>query len=121
MGNGAMKDLRKLFNEQVDAEGSGKKELVDLVKVYRVDGADVRKGNIKFALGGHSYVYQDIPENEIWVEDLASDKMDFVMNATHELIERFLQKTLGYEYDQAHSIATVAEKKIRDKIKSMGK
>ena len=52
------KDSWKRFYKKLDSDGG--------INVFLVDGEYVRDNvTIEFALGGHHYVYDQIPENEI--------------------------------------------------------
>lgn len=86
-------------------------------KVFLIDGEFVRDElDINFCLGGHHYVYDFIPEEEIWVEEM-KDERDTKDNMGHEIYERRLMKEDGLEYEKAHEKALVYEKSLRDKEK----
>lgn len=94
-----------------------KKKLIyiyDDSKIYLVDGEEVRnKIYVDFTMGGHGYVYDFIPKDEIWIENLNS-VFDKKCTIIHELIERHLMKKYEYNYEKAHAISTRIEQKIRN-------
>ncbi len=78
-----------------------------------VDGDAVRDTQfIDFTMGGHHYIYDWIPENEVWIDNRMSDE-DIIATKIHELFERNLMKYAGYEYDAAHDGANMVEKITR--------
>ncbi len=92
------------------------------LKIERKSGFLVRyvKGRIvrqyidpKFLLGGHGYVYDYIPKNEVWIDD-AQDPREMKYPLTHELHEAKLMKQ-GMDYNSAHDFALAAEKHERRK------
>lgn len=92
----------------------------DGCKVYFVDGDAVRLQIVEFSLGGHHYVYPEIPEDEIWVED-TGDRQDNSDNVTHEITERIMMKYVDRDmsYDEAHEVASSIEELLR-KIEHYG-
>jgi hypothetical protein len=92
----------------------------DGCKVYFVDHDAVRLQIVEFSLGGHHYVYPEIPEDEIWVED-TGDRQDNSDNVTHEIVERIMMKYVDREmsYDEAHDVASSIEELLR-KIEHFG-
>jgi hypothetical protein len=77
-----------------------------------VDGGIVRRYiDPEFALGGHGYVYDYIPKNEIWI-DAKIDRREYKYTILHESTERDLM-IRGKNYDIAHDYATVKEKEAR--------
>lgn len=83
------------------------------IKIYLVDGKMVRNFFfVEYAEGGHDKVYDFIPENEIWIDEILSPKeIKFII--FHELRERnFMLK--GENYKEAHKRATLAEDYYRD-------
>jgi hypothetical protein len=80
-----------------------------------IDGEEVRnKISVDFTMGGHEFVYDYVPENEVWIEDLKSD-FDKLCTIIHELVERYIMGKYGTEYEEAHDIATKVEYQIRKK------
>jgi len=89
------------------------------LNVYRVDGRLVRSAfYIDFTEGGHDYVYDYVPKDEVWLDDdLVVAELPFV--AIHEIHERNLMKR-GWKYDDAHGSASTLEWTLRhhpEKIK----
>jgi hypothetical protein len=88
----------------------------DAVDVYVVDGMYVRDHlYVDYVEGGHGYVYDWIPKDEIWVEKLA-DNRDMWFNLQHEIYERNLMKNEGMDYEKAHGITAKREEKQRHKF-----
>lgn len=84
------------------------------IKVFLID-ADVVRDYYKtdFIEGGHGYVYDFIPLDEVWIEDrLDSQEIPYVL--LHELVERMLMKNMRIEYNTAHDIAAHAEYDARE-------
>ncbi len=77
------------------------KRLESNVGVWIVDGRLVRSVfDIDFTEGGHGYVYEFVPENEVWIDnDLEEVERPYVL--LHELHERNLMAK-GWTYDKAH-------------------
>jgi predicted transcriptional regulator len=85
------------------------------VTIMLIDGEEVRnKISVDFTMGGHEFVYDYVPENEVWIEDLKSD-FDKLCTIIHELVERYIMGKYGTEYEEAHDIATKVEYQIRKK------
>jgi len=85
------------------------------VTIMLIDGEEVRnKISVDFTMGGHEFVYDYVPENEVWIEDLKSD-FDKLCTIIHELVERYIMGKYGIEYEEAHDIATKVEYQIRKK------
>jgi len=85
------------------------------VTIMLIDGEEVRnKISVDFTMGGHEFVYDYVPENEVWIEDLKSD-FDKLCTIIHELVERYIMGKYGIEYEEAHDIATKVEHQIRKK------
>ncbi len=89
------------------------------VKVFLVDGDHVRNEiEVEYTLGGHHYVYEWIPEDEVWIE-VVPDVHDRLCNLFHELYERTVMKEYGFNYDVAHQMASSMELEYRHgKIKA---
>lgn len=96
--------VRKKFLEQYSN---------DNVKIWLVDGKMVRDFFfVEYAEGGHDRIYDFIPENEIWIDEiLSSAEIKFII--FHELRERNLMLK-GKNYREAHKRATLAEDFYRD-------
>ncbi len=86
------------------------------LKIYLVDGEAVRKDHIEFVAGGHGYVYDWIPKEEVWIDDNQKSKPDD-MEATikHELFEIGKMRDEGLSYDDAHELANKVESEERNK------
>ena len=99
------------------------------IKVYIVNGRLVRDYLfIDFTEGGHDFVYDFVPKNELWLDyDIRRTERDFVL--LHELYERNLMKK-GIKYEHAHkSVSTIEhfcrknpkilQEKINEEIKKI--
>ena len=68
-----------------DLDGKWKKvicETSDGIKVVEVDGNHIRDNiYVDYVLGGHHYVYDWIPEDEVWLVDDAGRRLLCVCNA----------------------------------------
>ena len=84
------------------------------ITLYLVKGEEVRnKIAVDFTMGGHGYVYEFVPKDEVWIDDRMSP-FDIGCTIIHELIERLIMMRDGLEYSEAHEIATNFEYKLRD-------
>jgi len=88
------------------------KKLESGVSVWIVVGRLVRSGfDIDFTAGGHDYVYEFVPENEVWIDDdIAEPERGYVL--VHELHERRLMAA-GWTYDKAHADSSKLELRCR--------
>lgn len=78
-----------------------------------VKGKEIRdSGNVEFIGGGNPYIYDFVPFEEIWLEDLG-DTDDMRKIFAHEMIESILMRDLGWTYDRAHDVANKAEGALR--------
>ena len=77
------------------------KKLENGASVWIVNGRLVRSVfDIDFTEGGHDYVYEFVPQNEVWIDDAIEEKeRGYVL--LHELHERNLMAT-GWSYNKAH-------------------
>lgn len=77
--------------------------------IWSIDGNLVRTlFFIDFTEGGHHFVYDFVPLNEIWIDnDLLPEEIPFVL--LHELHERKLMKKLDWKYPRAHRHASRLE------------
>jgi hypothetical protein len=84
------------------------KKIESGVNVWIVDGRLVRSVfDIDFTEGGHDYVYEFVPENEVWIDnDLEELERPYVL--LHELHERNLMAK-GWTYSKAHEDASKIE------------
>ena len=78
------------------------KKLGNGLSVWIVDGRLVRSVfDIDFTEGGHDYVYEFVPENEVWIDDaIVEPERSYVL--LHELHERNLMAS-GWNYSKAHA------------------
>jgi hypothetical protein len=92
-----------------------KKLTTSKIKVFIVDGETVRNQfNIDFTEGGHGYVYNFIPKDEIWIDnDIEPKERRYIL--AHEFYEMGLMKNKNIPYDQAHKLASRFEKDLRKK------
>lgn len=78
------------------------KTLENGTSVWIVNGRLVRSAfDIDFTEGGHDYVYEFVPENEVWIDD-AIVELERGYILLHELHERN-QMARGLPYSQAHA------------------
>lgn len=114
------RSLRALAKEEFcDLSPNGKHVLRiekkgELAVVY-VDGEIVRRTfDPEFVMGGHSLVYDYIPEKELWIDaKLEEAELPFILE--HEEGEYNLMKE-GSTYESAHDLVTVVEKNNRRKL-----
>jgi hypothetical protein len=67
--------------------------------------------DIDFTAGGHDYVYEFVPENEVWIDDdIIETERGFVL--LHELHERN-QMARGWAYSKAHADSSRLEFRCR--------
>ncbi len=78
------------------------KALESGLHVWIVNGRLVRSVfDIDFTAGGHGYVYEFVPENEVWIDDdIQEHERGFVL--LHELHER-KRMAAGWPYSKAHT------------------
>jgi len=99
------------------------KKEVDGFKVYSVDGDWIRTNlSIIFGHGGHGYVHEFIPHDEIWISthhwegcecnkgnsEVSKDYYDSCV--IHEITEYHLMKTGDLTYWPAHQLSLETEK-----------
>jgi hypothetical protein len=72
------------------------------LSVWIVNGRLVRSAfDIDFTEGGHDYVYEFVPENEVWIDnDIEEAERGYVL--LHELHERNRMSS-GWPYNKAHA------------------
>ena len=87
------------------------------INTYIVDGDYIRSNiNVDYVEGGHGYVYDYVPKDEIWVEEM-EDKKEMWFNFQHELYERALMKAdPKMDYNDAHDKAVKRETSQRHKL-----
>lgn len=88
------------------------KKLKTGLSIWIVDGRLVRSVfDPDFSEGGHEYVYEFVPENELWIDNsLTAAERPYVL--LHELHERKLMAQ-GQDYDTAHDVSSQLEHKLR--------
>ncbi len=88
------------------------KKLENGVSVWIVNGELVRSAfDIDFTAGGHDYVYEFVPENEVWIDDdIVEIERGYVL--LHELHERN-RMAAGWPYSKAHSESSRVEFRCR--------
>ena len=84
----------------------------DGIVVWSVRGEVVRDDlDVDFAIGGHGYNHDYIPEDEVWIERSMS-RRDFALAAAHEAAELLLMRR-GVGHDEAHEMAAGIERRLR--------
>ncbi len=88
------------------------KKLENNLSVWIVSGRMVRSVfDIDFTAGGHDYVYEFVPENEIWIDnDIMEQERAYVL--LHELNERN-RMAEGWPYQRAHAESSRKEYRCR--------
>jgi len=88
------------------------KKLASGVSVWIVNGRLVRSVfDIDFTAGGHDYVYEFVPQNEVWIDDdIEEAERGYVL--LHELHERNRMAS-GWDYDKAHAESSRLEYHLR--------
>jgi hypothetical protein len=78
------------------------KKLENGISVWIVNGRLVRSVfDIDFTEGGHDYVYEFVPQNEVWIDnDIEEKERGYVL--LHELHERNRMAN-GWPYNKAHA------------------
>ena len=82
------------------------------LSVWIVNGRLVRSAfDVDFTEGGHDYVYEFVPENEVWIDDAIEEpERGYVL--LHELHERN-RMAKGWPYDKAHAESSRLEYRYR--------
>lgn len=88
------------------------KKLENGLSVWIVNGRLVRSVfDIDFTEGGHDYVYEFVPGNEVWIDDAIEEKeRRYVL--LHELHERN-RMVSGWSYNKAHAESSRVEYRCR--------
>jgi hypothetical protein len=88
------------------------KKLENGVSVWIINGRLVRSVfDIDFTEGGHDYVYEFVPENEVWIDDAIEEKeRGYVL--LHELHEHNRMAS-GWPYNKAHAESSRLEYRCR--------
>ena len=81
----------------------------DKVSIFLVNGRAIRDlYKTDYVEGGHAYVYDWIPNDEIWIEkSVKPDEAPVIV--LHEFLERTLMKYRHFPYVRAHVAASKAE------------
>ena len=89
------------------------KKLEDGISVWIVNGRMVRSVyDIDYTEGGHDYVYEFVPQNEVWIDDaVVETERGYVL--LHELHERNLMAK-GWPYSKAHADSSRIEYRCRN-------
>ena len=82
------------------------------LSVWIVNGRLVRSAfDVDFTEGGHDYVYEFVPENEVWIDDAIEEpERGYVL--LHEFHERN-RMAKGWPYDKAHAESSRLEYRYR--------
>jgi len=88
------------------------KKLENGISVWIINGRLVRSVfDIDFTEGGHDYVYEFVPEKEVWIDDALEEKeRGYVL--LHELHERNRMAS-GWPYNKAHAESSRVEYRCR--------
>jgi hypothetical protein len=88
------------------------KKLENGLSVWIVNGRLVRSAfDIDFTEGGHDYVYEYVPENEVWIDDaIVEPERPYIL--LHELHERNRMSN-GWSYNKAHAESSHIEYRCR--------
>ena len=88
------------------------KKLENGLSVWIVNGRLVRSVfDIDYTEGGHDYVYEFVPENEVWIDDaVVEPERGYVL--LHELHERN-RMAGGWSYNKAHAESSRLEYRCR--------
>jgi hypothetical protein len=109
-------EVKRIFTKQgpiLDFKKSQTQE--GETQVVLVDGSVVRSCiDPWFVMGGHHYVYEYVPENEVWIDEKL-EKQDIPLITLHEVTERNLMKHEHKGYDVAHEYAVAVEREARRK------
>ncbi|MCK9352176.1 MAG: hypothetical protein WCT49_03050 [Candidatus Paceibacterota bacterium] len=83
------------------------------ITVWLINGEFVRTLYFsEYAYGGHDLVYDFVPQNEVWIEDVLEPKERKII-LLHELHERSLMSG-GKDYEHAHHGAIIVEAYYRE-------
>jgi hypothetical protein len=81
----------------------------ETVNIFIVKGEVVRDlYKTDYVEGGHYYVYNWIPKEEIWIENIVSQE-EIPVIILHEFLERILMKYKKFQYVRAHVAASKVE------------
>ena len=116
-----IKNGRVVSKDEIEISDKNITGIIDKITIKAVDGTKIRDNtDIDFTEGGHGYVYDYIPKDEIWI-DYSEAKKDTLAIIIHEFTERLVMKTLGIDYDTVHEdFANAVETTFRDVMKKKG-
>ena len=102
----------KILPEGKDVHERLWKTLENGISVWIVNGRLVRSVfDIDFTAGGHDYVYEFVPENEVWIDDdIEQKERGYIL--LHELHERNCMAK-GWPYNKAHAESSRLEYRCR--------
>jgi len=109
-----LKKIRKIKIKETVLKRIHKKRILKQrtheLKIYIVRGDLVRSlFDIDFNQGGHGFVYNFIPKDEVWLDDdLYKKEIAYVL--IHELHERYLMGEKGWKYDSGAGTAGFSKK-----------
>ena len=121
------KSSSKSYENGLKADSNGRKHNVKIKKEHYVSLQDPKfkinvffvSGNIirskyktDFSQGGHGFVYDWIPKNEIWIESEEREEVSPIL--AHEYVEMAMMRDLEMPYYDAHEIASKVEKYLRE-------
>jgi hypothetical protein len=85
------------------------------LSIYVVDGPYVRRTySMDFNVGGHGFVYDFIPKDEVWL-DSSVEERELQFSLVHELVERtmMMDEHNPQDYETAHRQANTIELELR--------
>ena len=86
------------------------------LKLFLVDGEFIRdKYKTDFVDGGNGAVYDFVPNDELWVEDLLDDA-ERVATLVHEFVEFTLMTERNEDYPTAHGLASMVDWRARKEL-----
>jgi hypothetical protein len=92
----------------------------DDLEVWIVNGRKVRDlFYVDYADGGHGFVYNFVPLNEVWIDDDILSPKERKLILIHELHERKFMAKKNYAYHHAHRLATKIEDKCRKGLRDV--
>jgi sRNA-binding regulator protein Hfq len=100
------KDIpKKVYSKEYGVINDSKEK----VNIFLINGGVVRDlYKTDYVEGGHAYVYDWIPEDEIWIEKtVKQDEIPVII--LHEFLERTLMKYKKFPYVRAHVAASKVE------------
>jgi hypothetical protein len=104
--NNISKSLDKITKKQIGE--------IDNIKIMLVNGKEVKqKYDMDFTEGGNNPAKSYIPVDEVWLDSkYDGDLLKTIL--LHELSERYLMATKGYDYNTAHEFSNKLEKRAME-------